>query len=110
MGLCDLLSIHTALFDWNLSQNNNQENKNNLIYDIAQTLLNHTFELIKPQDKIEITKIFELLLFSGYITNIMVVVDDSGSEHIFAKYLETKINIPLDKKTLFLKFSEIFYF
>ncbi len=70
MGLCDLLSIHTALFDWNLSENNSQENKNKLIYDIAQTLLNNTFELIKPQDKIEITKIFELLLFSGYITNI----------------------------------------
>ena len=46
MGLCDLLSIHTALFDWNLSAQNNNENKNSLIYDIAQTLLNNTFELI----------------------------------------------------------------
>ena len=43
--------FNTALFDWNLSENNNQESKNKLIYDIAQTLLNNTFELINSANQ-----------------------------------------------------------
>lgn len=97
-GLADVLSIHTALKDWDIAVKENNESKNE-IYQMAQELLDKTVNYIINNDYETIIsnpkEIFYLVGEAGHITNIYGNgKPESGSEHIFAKELEALIDVP----------------
>lgn len=97
-GIVDILSISTALNDWSLDIKYNNVKKTKE-YDEALDLLEVTINYIKNEkvSKIQnnVLKLYKLVGESGYITNKFGSgKPESGSEHIFAKVLEKKINIP----------------
>lgn len=97
-GLCDVLSIHTALYDWDLAEKHGKEKINQHTYQIAQSLLKKTMEFIvcipKNEDQLDLRAIYEIVGESGYITNTHGSGrPESGSEHIFAREMESKIQV-----------------
>ncbi len=97
-GLCDILSIHTALFDWMLADRAGIERINQEIYRASSRLLDQSIRLARrlgvPTAK-DIAMLFELIGESGHITNIYGSGrPESGSEHIFAKEFERRIDVP----------------
>ncbi len=96
-GLCDIISIYTALVDWDLSKKYNLERVDHFSYNIADTLtktLEDHIQDLEKQDSHSLDIILKLVMISGYITNIYGSGrPESGSEHIFAKALESKIDI-----------------
>lgn len=94
-GLCDVLSIHTALYDWTLSNQYTGE-KINKYYKKAKKLLRKTIKFIKKNYSVlndNLWKEYKLISQSGEITNLYGSGrPESGSEHIFAKLLEAKYN------------------
>ena len=98
-GLVDVLSIFTALFDWKIANEDIREEIDNYIYNIAEQLLEETLSFIEENTLEDITKnnikIFELVGKAGYITNLYSTGrPESGSEHIMAKEIESRIDIP----------------
>lgn len=98
-GLADVLSIHTALRDWQFAQENNVEIIDTSIYDQSETLLNDVTQFVSQTDinhiSNEIPSLFAYIGESGHITNLHGTGrPESGSEHIFAKALEKHIDIP----------------
>ena len=97
-GIADILSIYTDLNDWNFAIKYNNEDKNE-IYNMSKRLLNKTIKYILNNNYEDIInnpeKIFYLVGEAGHITNIYGSgKPESGSEHIFAKELESLIEIP----------------
>ncbi len=97
-GLCDVLSIHTALFDWKIANQQIGELFTKY-FDVAMKLLKKTERFIKKNYKNlenKLWKEFKLIRISGEITNKHGSGrPESGSEHIFAKLLEKEIpNLP----------------
>lgn len=92
LGICDVLSIYTALFDWSISN----EPIDKWSFQTAKALLEETFRLIDTyEDKIPTELIYAIVAQSGDITNIYGSGrPESGSEHIFAKQLEGMITLP----------------
>ena len=95
LGLCDVLSIHTALFDWKLANKYNGE-KINKYYNKANKLLQKMkkfiFKNFEHLDK-KLWKSFKFIEQSGIITNKYGSGrPESGSEHIFAKEIESKVD------------------
>jgi glycerol-1-phosphate dehydrogenase [NAD(P)+] len=97
-GLCDILSIHTALYDWRLAANAGVESISYDIYEKADGLLEKaiSFALNTPNlHKPDITFLFSMIGESGHITNLYGCGrPESGSEHIFAKELERRADVP----------------
>ncbi|HET9722169.1 MAG TPA: iron-containing alcohol dehydrogenase [Candidatus Saccharimonadales bacterium] len=97
-GLCDVLSIHTALCDWRLADKSGKEKIDRKIYKKAQDLLGRGFELVMNSDTestLDLNALFHLIGESGRITNLYGSGrPESGSEHIFAKELESLVDIP----------------
>lgn len=98
-GLADVLSIYTALYDWKIAKDDIGEEIDEDIFNRANNLLCQVLEFIKNNSVKSISKnsikIFKLVGESGYITNLYGSGrPESGSEHILAKEIETKINIP----------------
>lgn len=98
-GLADVLSIYTALYDWKLASLDIGEKIDKKIYDMAINLLNEVIYFIKQNSFEEIinnnNKLFEYIGIAGYITNLYGTGrPESGSEHIFAKELESAIDVP----------------
>lgn len=98
-GVADILSIATALYDWNLSISYNGEVLDKDVYVLALKLLNEVKFFILNNDLNDITsnidRIFYYIGQAGHITNVYGTGrPESGSEHIFAKELEKTINIP----------------
>ncbi len=97
-GLFDVLSIHTALWDWKIADAYGVE-KINKYYNRAKHLLEYTINFIlknyKMLDK-NLKEEYHLIAESGEITNLYGSGrPESGSEHIFAKEIEKRIlNIP----------------
>ncbi len=97
-GLVDVLSIYTALNDWDLAiKYNNEEIAKE--YSDARKLLLETLEFINNNSYEEICndtyRIFELVGEAGIITNIYGSgKPESGSEHLFAKELEAIRRVP----------------
>ena len=98
-GLADVLSIYSALHDWKIASESVGEKIDEEIFSMASDLfckvkkfiLNNTFEYISS----DIDQLFEYIGISGHITNLYGTGrPESGSEHIFAKKLESIINIP----------------
>lgn len=98
-GLADVLSIFTASYDWKLASLDIGEKIDKKIYDMSINLLNEVMQFIKQKSFEEIinnnNKLFEYIGIAGYITNLYGTGrPESGSEHIFAKELESMIDIP----------------
>lgn len=97
-GLCDILSIHTALYDWMIADKAGKEKIDSEIFMASQQLLKKSLLLCErianPTSK-DISGLFALIGESGHITNMYGSGrPESGSEHIFAKEFEQRINIP----------------
>ncbi|KKQ32141.1 MAG: Glycerol-1-phosphate dehydrogenase [NAD(P)+] [candidate division TM6 bacterium GW2011_GWF2_37_49] len=96
-GLCDVLSIYTALFDWEYSHKINAEPIEPFIFEMAKLTLNQllaNIEVILQKDEKSLGIIIKLIMMSGYLTNIAGSGrPESGSEHIIAKHIENKIDI-----------------
>ena len=98
-GLADVLSIYTALYDWKIANEDINEKIDENIYAKAENLLVEVMNFINTNSFDKITennlKLFEFIGKAGYITNLYGTGrPESGSEHILAKEIESKINIP----------------
>ena len=98
-GLADVLSIYTALYDWKIANEDINEKIDENIYAEAENLLVEVMNFINTNSFDKITennlKLFEFIGKAGYITNLYGTGrPESGSEHILAKEIESKINIP----------------
>ncbi len=95
-GLADVLSFHTALRDWEIAVKNTNERMVFEDYSFGKMLLNSLIDNINDIiNKKDIEKIIQLVLLAGYLVSIHGSGrPESGSEHIFAQLLETKIRIP----------------
>lgn len=97
-GLADVLSIYTALKDWDLSVIHNSEVKTKeyneakkLLEEVMNYILNNSYEYIVNNPR----EIFYFVGRAGEITNIYGSgKPESGSEHIFAKELEKNVDVP----------------
>lgn len=96
-GLCDIFSIDTALYDWKLADSAGIEEIDLQIYERSNKLLNDAIRFarnLKSQNKLDIDEIFNLVGESGHITNVYGSGrPESGSEHIFAKELESRTDL-----------------
>ncbi len=98
-GLCDVLSIHTALFDWRLAEKIEGETVDTTIYDMAQALLQKSINYIlggnSNADTLDLIALYKLVGESGHITNLHGNGrPESGSEHIFAREVERRTQVP----------------
>lgn len=97
-GIADILSIHTALNDWKLAEQDNIDKIDNKIYNMANDLLKGTIDFIH-NNKYEtfnssIDQLYYTIGQAGYITNIYGTGrPESGSEHILAKAIEQKFDV-----------------
>lgn len=98
-GLADVLSIYIALHDWKVASEDIGEKIDENIFSMASDLLcrvkgfisSNTLESISY----DIKQLFEYIGISGHITNLYGTGrPESGSEHIFAKNIESMINVP----------------
>ena len=98
-GLADVFSIYTALYDWKIAEKDILEIIDDNIYNMAEKLLKEVLEFVNNNELKDISenniKLFQFIGTAGYITNLYGTGrPESGSEHIFAKEIERKINIP----------------
>ena len=98
-GLADVFSIYTALYDWKIAEKDILEKIDDNIYSMAEKLLKEVLEFVNNNELKDISKnnirLFQLVGTAGYITNLCGTGrPESGSEHIFAKEVERRINIP----------------
>lgn len=93
-GLADAISILTALKDWDIADRDGEEYISEKYYVQAVRILSRAKRIIAKR-KFDNIDIFNLLLRAGYVTNDYGTGrPESGSEHILAKVLESKIDIP----------------
>src|SRR3989338_3402187 len=89
-GLIDVLSIYTAIQDWNIAITDKKSSPA-LEYYLAKGVL-ETFLSIKLGRDNDYYNISKLLLLSGLVVNMYGDGrSESGSEHIIAKAIESKI-------------------
>lgn len=98
-GLADVLSIYTALQDWEIASKDINENMDEDVYKMSSELLWEVLDFIfdNSLDKISnnIEQLYDYIGVSGHITNLYGTGrPESGSEHIFAKMMESKIDVP----------------
>lgn len=98
-GLADVLSIYTALYDWKIANEDIQEEIDKDIYDRADKLLFKVLDFINNNSLEDIVEnsmeLFKFIGIAGYITNLYGTGrPESGSEHIMAKEIERRIEIP----------------
>ncbi len=98
-GLADVLSIFTALKDWQIANEDINEKIDYSIYNKAEKLLDNVTKFINLKSLEEIERsnleLFNFIGEAGYITNEYGTGrPESGSEHILAKEIEQKVNIP----------------
>lgn len=98
-GLADVFSIYTALYDWKVAQKDINEKIDYNIYNMAEKLLQDVIKFVNRNKFEDIVKnnikLFEFIGIAGYITNLYGTGrPESGSEHIMAKEIERRINVP----------------
>ncbi|MBQ9313635.1 MAG: iron-containing alcohol dehydrogenase [Clostridia bacterium] len=98
-GFADVLSIHTALYDWKIANQTINEKIDNNVYEMAKNLLEKAklYIEINNYDMIEydVENLYKFIGEAGYITNLYGTGrPESGSEHIFAKELESILDVP----------------
>lgn len=98
LGLSDVLSIYTALYDWSLGNRYNNEIIDEDIYTAAEEIfvtLEENIDGMLSFNAHNIMAIYELIGQSGEITKEYGSGrPESGSEHIFAKIIEKELPIP----------------
>ena len=97
-GLADVLSIHTALKDWQLAEAKGIEVINEDLFKQSKKLVENVQDFIANSEtnhvSYEIPTLYAYIGESGHITNMHGSGrPESGSEHIFAKALEKRIDI-----------------
>lgn len=92
-GLVDALSIYTASKDWEIADKNGIEKIDSSIMNASQAILEDALEFdISSNNWYDLYKIIER---AGVITNTYGSGrPESGSEHIFSKYLEEMLKVP----------------
>lgn len=98
-GLADVFSIYTALYDWKIAEEDILEKIDDNIYNMSEKLLQEALEFVNNNELEDIEKnnirLFEFIGTAGYITNLYGTGrPESGSEHILAKEIERRINVP----------------
>ena len=92
-GLADAMSIGTALNDWIIAENENNEIIDHKIYGMACETLCDALEASITTDNL--LKLCNVIAASGYITNEYGSGrPESGSEHIVAKEIERLLPVP----------------
>ncbi len=95
-SLCDVLSIHTAIFDWKLSVRRKFDKMDYFLVNFAEFILKQLIvnkKNILKKDRQSLELIARLTMLSGYITNIAGSGrPESGSEHIIASFFEKRID------------------
>lgn len=98
-GLADVFSIYTALYDWKIAEKDILEKIDDNIYNMAEKLFKEVLEFVNNNELKDISenniKLFQFIGTAGYITNLYGTGrPESGSEHILAKKIEKRVNIP----------------
>ena len=98
-GLADVFSIYTALYDWKIAEKDILEKIDDNIYNMAEKLFKEVLEFVNNNELKDISenniKLFQFIGMAGYITNLYGTGrPESGSEHILAKEIEKRVNIP----------------
>lgn len=98
-GLADVLSIYTASQDWKIASKDINENMDEDIYKMSSELLCEVLDFISNNSLDEISnnieQLYDYIGVSGHITNLYGTGrPESGSEHIFAKKMESKLDVP----------------
>lgn len=98
-GLADVFSIYTALYDWKIAEEDILEKIDDNIYNMSEKLLQEVLDFVNNNKLEDIEKnnirLFEFIGTAGYITNLYGTGrPESGSEHILAKEIEKRINVP----------------
>ncbi len=92
-GIGDVLSVYTAMHDWDLARVHSDEPDNFTIRTVAESLIDPMVQLVPKliqNDPSAIEQLTQLLLLSGYLTNMYGSGrPESGSEHMFARAIET---------------------
>ena len=87
-GVGDILSIFTAIYDWKLAVEKQEEKTNPLVMNLAEALLNtlkEEYTNIIKLDEAGLRKLAECLIYSGYLTILYGSGrPESGSEHMFS--------------------------
>jgi glycerol dehydrogenase-like iron-containing ADH family enzyme len=93
-GIADILSISTALMDWDMARANGQDVINAAIWQRAVNVLEGILQ-IRPADITDqLETVLGLVAEAGYITNDHGSGrPESGSEHIFASAIEVRMPI-----------------
>ncbi len=87
-GLADVLSITTALHDWDMAIAQDPSVQNEPIYQNARKIATSCFQQIEA-GALDNRTIFNLIVNSAYITGLAGSGrPESGSEHIFSKFME----------------------
>lgn len=87
-GLADVLSISTALHDWDMAVAQDPSVVNDSVYREARKIVNSCFKQIET-NRLDTRTVFNLIVNSAYITGLHGSGrPESGSEHIFSKYIE----------------------
>lgn len=87
-GLADVLSIATALHDWDMAAAQDPSVIHKGVYQKARTIVNSCFQQIAT-DQLDTRSVFNLIVNSAYITGLHGSGrPESGSEHLFSKFIE----------------------
>ena len=98
-GFGDVLTIYTASKDWLISCQQNNEKLDDMIFKMDMDLLDNTVDYILNNTYEDIVNdLFQMFIFIGTVGHITNIYGSgrpvSGSEHIFAKELESVILVP----------------
>lgn len=94
-GMADVFSIHTALFDWELSFKVGKEKIDYSIYRRAQELVLEAMAYILENEEYNLIVLYSYIVESGKITvEYGCGRPESGSEHILARELEKRKKMP----------------
>lgn len=97
-GVADVFSIYNALRDWKIAQKYHNDVIDEDIWNRAFTLLKQAITFAwgyTLNRKFNLDQLYSIIQESGYITNDYGSGrPESGSEHIFASALESKVHIP----------------
>jgi len=87
-GLADVLSIGTALHDWDMAIVQDPSVQDHQIYELARKIYDDCFRQIET-GRLDIRTVFTLILNSAFVTGLHGSGrPESGSEHIFSKFIE----------------------
>lgn len=94
LGIADALSLHTALYDWQLAIEAGAEDYDDLTFGMAESVRRYCFDTFddlaaSASRETLYAEIVRVLAISGYLTKFYGSGrPESGSEHMFARAIE----------------------